>query len=191
MRVLNRSVFQIVAVALAVFAVVVFVAAACGDDDDGNSSDVSAQLTSIQESLDSLHMEVMHTSVYSGVQAMRSQDVHHLNLDVQDLASLDDITDYQTRLLRVSEAVSVTSWPDELQGAAGDLADKLTTADEAIDSGDLAATKTAVKDVHDFWHILDADAATYLGTSADHEHMEGMDDMDDMDDNGDDGESGS
>lgn len=177
MRVLNLWVFKVIAVS-AVIAVIAL-AAACGDDDaGGNSSEVSAQLTSIQESLDSLHMEVTHVSVYSGVQAMRAQDIHHLNLDVQAMTSLDDIADYQTRLLRVSEAVSITSWPDDLHGAADDLAEKLAAADEAIDGGDLAATKTTVKDVHDFWHILDADAATYLGTTADHENMDGMNGMD-------------
>jgi hypothetical protein len=178
MRVLNLSVFKVVALVSALIAIVAF-AAACGDDDDdgGSSSDISDQVAAVQESVDSLHMELMHTSVYLGVSAMRAQDIHHLNLDVQEMASLDDIVDYETRLLRTSEAVSVTMWPDELQGPADDLTEKLAVADEAIESGDLGATKTAVKDVHDFWHILDADAATYLGTTADHENMDGMNDM--------------
>lgn len=180
MRVFNLPAFKAIAVSLAVVAFAVFFAAACGDDDDenaGNSSNVGAQLASIQESLDSLHDELMNTSVYAAVLAMRAQDLHQSNLDVQALSSLDDISDYQTRLLRVSEAVSITTWPDELQGPAGDLAQKLIAADEAIDSGDLAATKTAVKDAHDFWHILDAEAATYLGATADHDNMGGMGDM--------------
>jgi hypothetical protein len=179
MRVLNLSTFSVVAVSALI--AVIALAAACGDDDDdgGNSSDISAQVAAVQEGVDSLHMELMQTSVYLGVSAMRAQDIHNLNLDVQAMTSLDDFADYGTRLLRVSEAVSVTTWPDELGGPADDLAEKLVVADDAIDSGDLGATKTAVKDVHDFWHILDAEAATYLGTTADHENMSGMDGMGD------------
>lgn len=188
MRALNLSVLKIAVLVSVSIAVIAF-AVACGDDDDdgGTSSDVSAQVAAVQESVDALHMELMHTSVYLGVSAMRAQEIHQLNLDVQEMASLDDFADYETRLLRVSEAVSVTTWPDELQGPADDLSDKLTIADEAIDSGDLAATKTAVKDVHDFWHILDADAATYLGTTTDHENMDGMGDMSGGEGNGDSG----
>lgn len=167
----ERPLFKVAVLGFVILAAALLLATACGDD-DSSSGDVSGQLTSIQESLDSLHDELMHTSVYSAVQAMRAQDIHHLNLDVQELSSLDDITDYQTRLLRVAEAVDVTAWPDDLQGAADDLSAKLTAADEAIDGGDLQGTKTAVKDVHDFWHILDADAATFLGAAPDHEHSD-------------------
>lgn len=186
---LKRSRLALAITTISILAALLFVAAACGDDDGGDSGDVSAQLTAIQEDLDTLNAQVSRTAVYSAVTAMRAQELHQLNLDVQALSSLDEENDYVTRLNRIAEAVAITAWPENLQGAAADLTEKLAAADQAFEDGDLAAVKTHVKDVHDFWHILDADAGTYLGSSSEHTDHAGDNNMDGMSDTGDDGQT--
>lgn len=181
----KRSRVGIAIALISALAAIVFAAAACSDDDNSNGGDVSAQLTAIQADLDALNTQVSRSAVYTALTAMRAQGLHQLNLDVQALSSLDtggdEENDYLTRLNRVGEAVSVTAWPEDLQPAADDLTQKLEAADQAFEDGDLQAVKTTVKDVHDFWHILDADAGTFLGSSS---HDDGR--MDGMSDSGDD-----
>lgn len=153
----------VAAVALAALAVS---AVACGDDDD--TSHIESQLESIQQDITAVQESLSRTSVYTAVQAMRAQDVHELNVDVQAMSSLDEATDHETRLRHTSEAVRVTHWPSDLQEAADDLAEKLDSARQAFREDDLAGAKTAVRDAHDAWHVLDNQAATYVGAEADH-----------------------
>lgn len=163
--------------AIVVVAAVALAAAACGDD-GGDNGDVEARLETIQQDIDSLQASITRTEVFGAMQAMRAQEIHQLNLDVQALSSLEDATDHETRLRRTSEAVRVTHWPEDLLAPAEDLRGALQDAIQAFSDEDLGATKTAVRDAHDLWHVLDSAAAGFLGTEADHNGHAGGDESD-------------
>jgi len=168
--------FRLVAVGLAVVALA-FAAAACGDDDDNGSGDVSAQLDTIQATLDELAESSQRSHVLATMTTVRAEGLHEV--DGEALQASEILAGWHGIIQRIRQAVGGTDWPDELSADAADWHTKLVTAEEAISSGDLADTKTAISFAHAAWHGIEPAAYQF---AAGEEVTGGGMDMDEGDD---------
>jgi hypothetical protein len=152
------------------FAVVVLAiaAAACGDDDnDSNGGDVSAQLDSIQTTVDDLQANVdelvassQRAHVLATMTTIRTEGLHEIDGEAQQASEIQ--AGWDGAFTRMAQAVGGTDWPDALSMDAADWHTKLVAAEEAIGSGDLSASKTAIAEAHAAWHMFEPGAYQYL-----------------------------
>jgi len=168
--------FRLIAVGLAVVALAV-AAAACGDDDDNGSGDVSAQLDTIRATLDELVEGSQRSHVLATMTTVRAEGLHEV--DTEALQASEIQAGWHGIIQRIRQAVAGTDWPDELSADAADWHTKLMTAEEAISSGDLADTKTAISFAHAAWHGIEPAAYQF---AAGEEVTGGGMDMDEGDD---------
>ncbi len=144
--------FRLIAVGLAVV-VLAIAAVACGDDDDNGGGDVSAQLDSIQATLDELAESSQRSHVLATMTTVRAEGLHEV--DGEALQASEIQAGWHGIIRRIRQAVAGTDWPDELSADAADWHDKLVAAEDAISSGDLAETKTAISFAHAAWHGIE------------------------------------
>ncbi len=178
--------FRLLVVGLAVVALAI-AAAACGDDDNGNGDDVSAQLDTIQASLDQLVESSQRGHVLATMTTIRTEGLHEIDGAAQKASEMQ--AGWDGALTRMGQAVGGTDWPDELSADAADWHMKLVAAEEAISSGDLSATKTAIAEAHGAWHLFEPAAYQFAAGDevtgeSDHdpaEHADGEETDDDMD----------
>jgi len=145
--------FRLFVVGLAVVALAI-AAAACGDDDDnGNGGDGTAQLDTIQATLDELVESSQRSHVLATMTTVRAEGLHEV--DGEALQASEMQAGWHGIIQRIRQAVGGTDWPDELSAEAADWHDKLVAAEDAIRSGDLAETKTAISIAHAAWHGIE------------------------------------
>jgi len=176
--------FRLLVVGLAVV-VLAIAAAACGDD-DGNSDDASAQLDTIQATLDQLVESSQRGHVLATMTTIRTEGLHEIDGEAQKASEMK--AGWDGALTRMGQAVGGTDWPDELSADAADWHAKLVAAEEAISSGDLSATKTAIAEAHGAWHLFEPAAYQFAAGDevtgeSDHdpaEHADGEETEDDM-----------
>ncbi len=172
--------FRLFAVGLAVVVVVAIAAAACGDDDDNGGGDVSARLDTIQATLDELAESSQRSHVLATMTTVRAEGLHEV--DGEALQASEILAGWHGIIQRIGQAVGGTDWPDELSAEAADWLTKLVAAEDAIRSGDLAETKTAISLAHAAWHAIEPSA--YQFAAGEEVTGGGMD----MDEGGDDDE---
>ncbi len=131
-------------------------AAACGDDDDSGGGDVSAHLDTIQATLDELVESSQRSHVLATMTTVRAEGLHEV--DGEALQASEMQAGWHGIIRRIRQAVGGTDWPDELSADAADWHDKLVVAEDAIRSGDLAETKTAISLAHAAWHGIEPSA---------------------------------
>ncbi len=171
--------FRLLAVGLPIVALAI-AAAACGDDDDDGDSDgdgaVSARLDTIQATLDELVEGSQRGQVLATMTTIRTEGLHEID-DLAQRAS-EIVAGWDGAITRMGQAVGGTDWPTELSAEAEDWHTKLVAAEEAIGSGDLAASKTAISEAHAAWHNIEHAAYQYIAgdeaTGGD-EHNDDMD----------------
>ncbi len=162
--------FRLIVVGLAII-VLAITAAACGDDDD----DISSQLDTIQATLDELVESSQRGHVLATMTTIRTEGLHEIDTEAQQASEIQ--AGWDGAITRMGQAVAGTDWPDELSADAADWHAKLVTAEEAISSGDLAASKTAISEAHAAWHGIEHSAYQFI---AGEEVTGGMDmDMED------------
>ena len=178
--------FRLLAVGLAVV-VLAIAAAACGDDDNGNGDDVTAQLDTIQATLDELVESSQRGHVLATMTTIRAEGLHDIDTAAQQASEIQ--AGWDGAITRMGQAVGGTAWPDELSTDAADWHSKLVAAEEAISSGDLAAAKTAIGFAHAAWHNFEPAAYQFAAGDevtgeSDHdpaEHDDGEETDGDMD----------
>ncbi len=182
--------FRLFILGLAVVVLAV-AAAGCSDDDDNGGGDVSAQLDSIQATLDELAESSQRSHVLATMTTVRAEGLHEV--DGEALRASEIEAGWHGIIQRIRQAVGGTDWPDELSTEAAAWHDKLMTAEEAISSGDLAETKTAISFAHAAWHGIEPSAYQFaageevVGGDMDMDMGNGDDETDmDMDGGGDD-----
>lgn len=164
--------FRLLVAGLAIV-VLAITAAACGDDND----DVGAQLDTIQSTLDQLAESSQRGHVLATMTTIRTEGLHDIDDEAQQASEIQ--AGWNGALTRMGQAVAGTDWPDELSAEAAVWHLKLVAATEAISSGDLAASKTAISEAHAAWHGIEHPAYEFIAG----EEVTG--DMD-MEDEGDD-----
>ena len=168
--------FRLFVAALAIV-VLAISAAACGDDDDNGGGDVTAQLDAIQATLDELAESSQRSHVLATMTTVRAEGLHEV--DGEALQASEILAGWHGIIQRIGQAVGGTDWPDELSAEAAEWHTKLVTAEEAISSGDLAETKTAISLAHAAWHGIEPSAYQF---AAGEEVTGGGMDMDEGDD---------
>lgn len=152
--------FRLIAAGLAVV-VLAIAAAACGDDDNASDGgDVSAQLDSIQATLDQLTVSSQRGHVLATMTTIRTEGLHEIDGEAQQASEIQ--AGWDGAFTRMAQAVGGTGWPDVLSMDAADWHAKLVAAEEAIGSGDLAASKTAIAEAHAAWHMFEPAAYQFL-----------------------------
>ncbi len=142
--------FRLLAVGLAIVVLAV-AAAACSDDDGG--ADVTAQLDTIQATLDELVESSQRSHVLATMTTVRAEGLHEVDGEAVQASEIQ--AGWHGIIQRIRQAVGGTDWPDELSADAADWHDKLVAAEDAIRSGDLAETKTAISFAHAAWHGIE------------------------------------
>jgi hypothetical protein len=173
--------FRLLVVGLAIV-VLAITAAACTDDDD----DVSSQLDTIQATLDELVESSQRGHVLATMTTIRTEGLHDIDDAAQQASEIE--VGWSGAITRIRQAVGGTDWPDELSADAAHWYDKLVAAEDAIDSGDLAASKTAISEAHAAWHGIESPAYQFIAgedVTGEADHEDGDEDMD-MEDGGDD-----
>jgi hypothetical protein len=152
-------------VAVAALAVVALAFAACGDDDDdgGGSADIQAQLDRIEASL-------AKTQVTAAMNTYRAEALHGLDDEINAASEVE--AGWSGPIGRMHQVTVGTTWPEDLQAMADELASALEQADSALQGEDLSALKGAITDAHDAWHELEHDAYAFVGG---HEHADAED----------------
>ena len=179
--------FRLLVVGLAIV-VLAITAAACGDDDD----DISSQLDTIQATLEELVESSHRGHVLATMTTIRTEGLHDIDDAAQQAAEIE--AGWSGAITRMGQAVGGTEWPHELSADATHWYDKLIAAEEGIDSGDLAASKTAISEAHAAWHGIESPAYLFIAgddvtAEGDLQDGEGHDDDNmDMGDGGDDHE---
>lgn len=149
----------VIGIAIVVLAIA---AAACGDDDDnGSGDDVSTQLDAIQATLDELAESSHRSQVLATMTMIRTEGLHEIDTESQQASEIQ--AGWDGAITRMGQAVGGTDWPDELSADAADWHMKLVAAGDAIGSGDLAASKTAIAEAHAAWHGIEHAAYQYIG----------------------------
>lgn len=140
------------------FAVVVLAiaAAGCNDDNGTGGGDVSARLDTIQTTLDELAESSQRSHVLATMTTVRAEGLHEV--DGEALQASEIQAGWHGIIQRIRQAVGGTDWPDELSAEAAAWHDKLVAAEDAISSGDLAETKTAISFAHAAWHGIEPSA---------------------------------
>lgn len=144
--------FRLLAVGLAVV-VLAIAAAGCNDDDGDGGGNVSAQLDTIQATLDELSQSSQRSHVLATMTTVRAEGLHEV--DGEALQASEIQAGWHGVIKRIRQAVGGTDWPHELSADAADWHDKLVAAEDAIGSGDLAETKTAISFAHAAWHSIE------------------------------------
>jgi hypothetical protein len=174
--------FRLLAVGLAIV-VLAIAAVGCNDDDDNGGDDVSAQLDTIQATLDELVESSQRGHVLATMTTIRTEGLHDIDDAAQQASEIE--AGWSGAITRMRQAVGGTDWPDELSADAADWHAKLEAAEDAIDSGDLAASKTAISEAHAAWHLIESPAFQFI--AGEEVTGDGDEDMD-MEDGGDDHE---
>jgi len=144
--------FRLLAVGLAIVVLSV-AAAACNGDDDSGGDAVTAQLDSIQATVDELSESSQRSHVLATMTTVRAEGLHEV--DGEALQASEIQAGWHGIIQRIRQAVGGTHWPDELSADAADWHEKLAAAEEAIRSGDLATSKTAISFAHAAWHGIE------------------------------------
>lgn len=158
---------KLTAIVAALAAVALVAAAACGGNDGSNKQteqqvqQMSSQLTDLQTSVKNIHDSLMRQQVLLAYTALRAEGLHEIAESLNTASEIDPA--WHGAVSRMHLIVKNTDWPDELKAAADDCAMKLEEFAKALDSGDLAGSKTAGPVAHLAWHELDGAAANFLG----------------------------
>ncbi len=158
---------KLMAVVAALAAIALVAAAACGGDDgsskqtDQQIQQMTSQLTDLQTSVKNIHDSMMRQQVLLAYTALRAEGLHEIAESLNTAGAIDPA--WHGAVSRMHLIVTATDWPEELKAAADDCAMKLDEFAKALDSGDLAASKTAGPVAHLAWHELDGAAANFLG----------------------------
>ena len=136
--------------------VLAITAAACSDDDD----DISSQLDTIQATLDELVESSQRGHVLATMTTIRTEGLHDIDDAAQQASEIE--AGWSGAIKRMRQAVGGTDWPDELSADAAHWYDKLVAAEDAIASGDLAASKTAISEAHAAWHDIEGPAYLFI-----------------------------
>jgi hypothetical protein len=181
---INQTRLLVVGLAIVVLAIT---AAACGDDDD----DVGSQLVTIQATLEELVESSQRGHVLATMTTIRTEGLHDIDDAAQQASEIE--AGWSGAITRMRQAVGGTDWPDELSADAAHWYGKLIAAEDAIDSGDLAASKTAISEAHAAWHGIEHPAYQFIAgdevtggaAHGDDEEVHDEDDVDETDDGGD------
>jgi len=181
LRALRQSRIKLGFVLIAVLSVTVFVAAACGgdDDDNGDVAALTAQIADIQTSLDGLSSEV--SEIDDGIQrsltlsqriGLAQAEIHLIDEEMQVASEIP--AGFLSRIRWMEQILASAPSPAELQDLADELAHNLAAAAAALESENLTESKGAVTTAHASWHAWDGAANTYL-TEAEHHDAENHD----------------
>lgn len=160
---------KLTAVVAALAALALVAAAACGGGDGNNKQteqqvqQISSQLADVQTSVKNIHDSMMRQQVLLAYTALRAEGLHEIAESVNTASEIDPA--WHGAVSRMHLIVTATEWPEELKAAADDCAMKLEEFAKALDSGDLAGSKTAGPVAHLAWHELDGAAANFLGAT--------------------------
>ncbi len=172
--------FRLLVIGLAVV-IVAITAAACSDGDSSDDDDVIARLDTIQATLDELAESSQRGHVLATMTTIRTEGLHDIDDEAQQASEIQ--AGWNGALTRMGQAVAGTDWPDELSADAADWHLKLVAATEAVSSGDLAASKTAISEAHAAWHGIEHPAYQFIAG----DEVTGDMDMGDEDDDHDEG----
>jgi hypothetical protein len=150
-------------VAIGLLLLAVFVAAACSDDDDDTSAQENQDTTELEA-----HLE--RSEVLGAVNTLEATEFHAIDDELQAAEEIPEAT--ATSVERACQVCSSTEWPEPLAEKAEILNTTMADFIEALEGGDLQASKGLATDTHDAWHDLQHDVYPWIAGEDVEEHGE-------------------